>query len=96
MKYKAKSAIIARKKRDPENEDIRPCFISLFDVNNPHKTAEAPRKIVDFKTDKFVIEGLDILYLPVGNDIVINDLSELDVEVIKGNVHVKGKQSKDI
>ena len=49
MKYKTKSIIIGRKPRlDKDDYSNRPCFISLFDINNPHKSSIAPKKIIDF------------------------------------------------
>jgi hypothetical protein len=93
--YKARSALIARKKREnPEDYNHRPCFISLFDVNDPHLSVEGPKEVVEFsRKHKVVIKGLDVNYLLPGNDIVINDLVEIEV-VEKGDfVHITGKQS---
>ena len=95
MKYKTKSALIARKKHYEDDFSHRPCFISLFDENNPHLSVEGPKKIIDYsKVHKVIIQGLDVNYLLPGNDIVINDLEEIEVEEQGEHIYVKGKQNK--
>jgi len=91
--YKTKSVLIGRKKRqDKEDFNHRPCYISLFDKNNPHLCKEGPKKIIEFdKKHKMVIEGLNIHYLLPGNDLVINDLKELEVTEEGEVVKVTGK-----
>ena len=94
MKYKTKSVIIGRKKRlDPEDTK-HPFFISLFDVNEPHKSGQAPNKIIDFPLiDRADISGLNVSYLLGGNDIVIDNLEYIEVESDKNfRVYIKGKQ----
>jgi len=97
-KLKTKSVILGRRKREAEDkkgEDflLRPCFVDLFEVNNPHQTDYAPHKILEFeKVHKIVIEGLNISYLLPGNDIVINDLKEIEVEEKGPHLIIKGKQ----
>jgi hypothetical protein len=94
MKYDTKSAIIGRKKRENKEDIDYPCFISLFSVNDPHTSGEVPDKILDFsRIHKVVITGLDVNYLLGGNDLVINDLTELDVEHESGHIYIKGKQN---
>jgi hypothetical protein len=98
MKYKAKSILIARKgKRDEEGG--APVYVEVFSVNDPHKTTDVfPDKTLDFpKIHKILITGLDVEYLIGGSDLVINDLTEVDVEVDKkmpGHLLVSGKQKK--
>lgn len=93
--YKTKSIIIGRKKRSNPNDDNRPCFVALFDMNNPHKQSKAPNKILDFETKhRIMIKGLDLSYLLEGNDIVINDLKEISVEEEGYHVIITGKQDK--
>ncbi|MFH0978518.1 MAG: hypothetical protein V1837_04415 [Candidatus Woesearchaeota archaeon] len=96
MKYKAKSVIIGRKKREKESDDDYPCFVSLFSVNNPHVSGKVPDKILEFKhTDRVNIDGLDIIYLPAGNDLIINDLAEFELmHETGGHLYIKGKQKK--
>lgn len=96
QRYKAKSALIARKKReDPEDYNHRPCFVSLFENNDPHLSMEGPKEVLEFsKKHKVIIKGLDVHYLLPGNDIVVNDLEEISVEEQGDFVFVTGKQKK--
>ncbi len=92
-KYKTKSIIIGRKKGNKDNPDVRPCFISLFDVNNPHKKAVVPFEVLDFESvHKVVIEGLNVNYLLPGNDLVINDLEFIEIKVEGPHIFLTGKQ----
>ncbi|MFC1698309.1 hypothetical protein ACFL1H_08290 [Nanoarchaeota archaeon] len=101
MNYKTKSVIIGRKKRTEEQKaqdpsgQHKPCFIKFFDINDPHKTIEMPKEELEFFIDKAQIDGLDIKYLLAGNDLVINDLEELDVEEKKDFIVITGKQKKE-
>lgn len=96
VRYKAKSALIARKKNNEEDFSHRPCFVSLFDVNDPHLNIKGPREVIEFsKIHKVVITGLDVDYLLPGNDIVLNDLTEISIEEKGDLIFVKGKQSKN-
>jgi hypothetical protein len=93
MKYITKSVIFGRKKREsPEDEDY-PFFISLYSKNNAYKTGDVPDEILEFpKIDKVVVKGLDFNYLLRGNDIIINDLEEIDIEKANSNVYITGIQ----
>lgn len=96
-KLKTKSVILGRRKRDiiRKNEDdlMRPCFIDLFDTNNPHLSDKAPKKIFEFdKKHKIIINGLNINYLLLGNDIVINDLKEIEIKEEGEHIYITGKQ----
>ncbi len=93
MKYKTKSVLIARKKGYDDDFNRRPCFISLFDENNPHLSVKGPKEVLEFeKIHKVVVKGLNIDYLLPGNDIVINDLKEIEVEEHNDHIYVTGKQ----
>ncbi|MBS3162721.1 hypothetical protein J4467_02250 [Candidatus Woesearchaeota archaeon] len=95
MKYKTKSVLIARKKSYEDDFSHRPCFISFFDENNPHLSIEGPKDVVEYsKIHKVVINGLDVNYLLPGNDIVINDLEEIEIEERGDHIYVNGKQKK--
>ncbi|MFO7710971.1 MAG: hypothetical protein R6V53_04355 [Candidatus Woesearchaeota archaeon] len=95
MNYKTKSIIIGRKKRENETDEAYPCFVHLFDHNNPHTSGEVPKKMLDFPhTHKVIIKGLDLKYLLEGNDLVVNDLKEVDIEVLEGHVNITGVQVK--
>ncbi len=96
MKYGTTSAIIGRKgKRDDDGNS--PVFVNLFDINNPHKTAEVPKKMIDFsKIHKIFINNLNISYLIEGSDILINDLEEIDIkEKEPGHLFVSGKHKNN-
>jgi len=91
--YKAKSAIVGRKKGD--NPDFKPCFISLFNGNEPHKSGEVPFEVLDFeRIHKVIINGLDVNYLLPGNDLIVNDLESINVDVHGEHIHLSGKQKK--
>jgi len=91
MKHKTKSAIIGRKKGD-ENSTTRPCFVNLFNINNPHLSEDVPDKCLDFdKVHKIVIKSKDINYLLQGNDLVLNNLKEIEIKQEKEHLIVKGK-----
>ena len=96
MKYKAKSIIIGRKPRlDKDDYSNRPCFVSFFDINNPHKSNVAPKKILDFlKVNRVIIRGMDVNFLLMGGDILVNDLMLVDISEKDGNVLVIGEQEK--
>lgn len=94
MKYQAKSVLIGRKKSEENNCDVRPCFISLFDENNPHLSVEGPKEVLEFeKVHKVIIKDLDVNYLLPGNDIIVNDLKEIDVEQEGPHVIVSGRHA---
>lgn len=93
MKYKTTSVLIARKKHYEDDFLRRPCFISFFDENNPHLSVIGPKDVIEYsRVHKVVIQGLDVNYLLPGNDLVINDLEEIEIEVRGDHIYVKGKQ----
>lgn len=96
MKIKTKSAIIGRFKKSKSYDGMnRPAFISVFNINDPHKTSEAPVKRYDFETGihKIIIKNLEIDYLLAGNDILINNLTELEFNKdSEGHLLITGKQ----
>ena len=96
MKYKTKSVIIGRKKRLDENDTKHPLFISLFDMNDPHKSGQAPKQIIDFPLiDRVDITELNVSYLLGGNDLVINNLDHIEVTSDDNfRVYIKGNQKK--
>jgi len=93
MKYQAKSAIIGRMKRPNKEQEDYPCFIHLFSINDPHKTGKVPEKMLDYpKVRRVSIKGLDIEYLLPGNDILLNNLTEIDIEVTEPHITITGNQ----
>lgn len=96
MKYPTKSVIIGRKKRENKEDEDYPCFVHLFDIKNPHTSGKVPREMLDFPhIHKVIIKGLDVNYLLMGNDIVINDLQEIEIEVREGHVYITGTQEPE-
>lgn len=98
MKKRTKSVIIG-KKGGPLNDETmdRPCFVSLFDMNDPHLSKKVPKERFDFDEGihKIIIKELEIDYLLAGQDIVINNLKEVEFyEDGEGHLIVKGKQDK--
>ncbi len=96
LKIKTKSAIIGKSKKDSNYDGMeRPVFLSLFDINDPHKTNKVPKKRYDFKNGvhKIILKNLEIDYLLAGHDILINNLQEIEFEKDKeGHLIVTGKQ----
>ncbi|MAG45707.1 MAG: hypothetical protein CMH63_02975 [Nanoarchaeota archaeon] len=96
LKIKTTSAIIGKLKKSNSYDGMdRPVFISLFNVNDPHKTDKAPKKRYDFKegVHKIILTNLEVDYLLAGHDILINNLSEIEFKQNKeGHLHITGKQ----
>jgi len=96
MEYKTKSVIIGRKKRPNKDDTDYPCFINLFNINDPHKSGQVPEQMLDFpKVHKVVIKGLDVNYLLPGNDIIINNLESVEIDVDEPHITIIGKQSSE-
>ncbi len=91
--YKAKSVTISRKPAE-KKDGTWSAFIGLFDENNPHLKAKAPIKVVEMKgVEKVRLRDLrNISYYLRGNDIVINNLVELNIEVKDGIITLTGRQ----
>ncbi len=95
MEYKTKSVIIGRMKRKDKEDDVYPCFVSLFDINDPHKTAEVPTKKLEFEDmHKIIIKNVDLNYLLAGNDLVINNLESIKIVDEEPHLYIEGKQKK--
>ncbi len=91
--YKIKSVTISRKPGE-DREGFWSAFIGLFDENNPHLKAKAPKKVLEFKNvEKVRIRDLrNISYYLMGNDIVINNLTELQIDLQENIITLTGKQ----
>lgn len=91
--YKAKSVTISRKPSE-RNKDTWSAFIGLFNENNPHLKAKAPIKVLEFKNvEKVRINELkNISYYLMGNDVVVNNLTSLNIDVKDNIVTLTGKQ----
>jgi len=94
MLYKTKSILIGRKKED--KKEGYTAFISLCRMNNPHKSGEAPRKVLEYPGARNVkIYNCSIKYLLQGNDLVINDLDSVDIEESNNRIYIKCNQKKN-
>ena len=91
--YKVKSITISRKP-GKDKDGFWIAFIGLFDSNNPHLEAKVPIKVLEIKTvEKVRIHDLrNISYYLMGNDIVINDLTEINVDYKDNILTLTGKQ----
>src|SRR3989338_1988037 len=91
--FKAKSIIISRKPGS-DKDGLWSAFIGLFRENNPHLKGRAPFKVVEIEeTEKVRIRELkNISFYLMGNDLVINNLSEVIIKKEDNIVTLTGKQ----
>lgn len=91
--FKCKSVTISRKPGKDENS-FKTAFIGLFNENNPHLKARVPFEVLDVKeTEKVRIKELkNISFYLMGNDIIINDLMELNLDYKDNIITLTGKQ----
>ena len=92
IKVATKSALISRMPRG-DKDKYKTVVIRLYDINNPHKTTEFPKKTFEFSdTEKVRIRRLNVSYYLEGNDLVINDLEEINIGHEDGKIIIKGYQ----
>ena len=91
--YKVKSVVISRKPGE-DKEGLWSAFIGLFQENNPHLKGRAPSKVVELKkVEKVRVRDLrNISFYLMGNDLVINNLTEVLIEQEGNVVTVTGRQ----
>jgi len=91
--YKIKSVVISRKP-GKDDDSMWTAFLGLFNENNPHLKAKEPISVLEFKEiEKVRIKELrNVSYYLLGNDIVINNLMELEIEVKDHIVTLSGRQ----
>lgn len=91
--YQVKSVVVSRKPVH-DKEEVWSAFIGLFEENNPHLKAKVPFHVVEVKeTQKVRIRELkNISYYLQGNDIVINNLTEVTISDEDNIVTLTGKQ----
>lgn len=92
MEYKTKSLLINRLK-DYEHIDKDQPYnvqIKLFKINDPHLTPELPIECIDFEDiSEVYVDGFkEMKFLPVGNDLVINNLSKVKIDKKKDKVYI--------
>ena len=96
-KYKTKCAMLGRKPRANEDDDYKTAVIALFEKNNPHKTGETSTKVLEFPNmEKVRVRDLNVSYYLEGNDIIINDLTEITLEIDedKRKIVLRAQQEK--
>ncbi len=92
--FKAKSVIISRKP-GRDRDGLKSAFIGLFKENNPHLKGRAPFEVFEIpQIEKVRIRELrNISYYLLGNDIVINNLTQVMIEKDDNHViTITGKQ----
>tara|TARA_B100000315_G_C14416631_1_gene513541 strand:- start:523 stop:813 length:291 start_codon:yes stop_codon:yes gene_type:complete len=91
--FQNKSIIISRKPGE-DKEGFKTVQIALFEENNPHLKGKIPFKVLEYpKIEKVRIKKLEnISYYTAGNDLVINDLTELKISLDQGIITLTGKQ----
>ncbi len=91
--YKVKSITVSRKPGETK-DDFKTAFIGLFNENNPHLKAKEPIDVLEIKNvEKVRIRDLrNISYYLMGNDIVINNLKELNLDFKDHILTLTGKQ----
>ena len=82
----AKSVIIGRKKVE---DDLYNVIITLFDENNPHLLTEMPKKTFDYECNAVnFLSPIKFKFLTHGNDIVVNDISEISISEERENKEI--------
>ena len=91
--YKVKSITVSKKPGGKE-DNLRTAFIGLFQENNPHLIAKPPLKVIEIKdVEKVRFRDLrNVSFYLVGNDIVINDLTEINIDYKDYIVTLTGKR----
>ena len=91
--YKAKSIVISRKPHEKRDGSWN-AFMGLFSENNPHLKGRAPLEVIEIKkVEKIRIRDLrNVSFYLAGNDIVINNLTEVNINDEKGIVTLTGRQ----
>jgi len=91
--FKVKSIVISRKP-GVDKDGLKSAFIGLFRDNNPHLKGQAPFEVVEIpEIEKVRIRELrNISYYLLGNDIVINNLTQVKIHNKNHIVTITGKQ----
>ncbi len=91
--YPAKSIVVSRKP-GKDKDTLWSAYFGLFKENNPHLKAKAPFEVMEIKeVEKVRLKELrNISFYLLGNDIIINNLTEITVEREGTIVTLSGKQ----
>lgn len=61
--------------------------IKFFDINDPHKTTEIPKEELRYENiHRVLLKNLEVKYLPVGNDLVMNDVGKIKIDKKEGHL----------
>ena len=92
MKHKTKSVLVTRMARydDEKKNEFKNALVKLFNINDPHKTSELPTKEFKFvNIEKVILKNLEIDYYLEGNDLILNNLEEIEIEQKDTIVEIK-------
>jgi len=91
--YKVKSITISRKP-GKDKDGFKTAFIGLFNENNPHLKAKEPFEVLEIPDiEKVRLHDLrNVSYYLIGNDIIINNLVELNIDTKDNIVTLTGEQ----
>jgi hypothetical protein len=79
MKLPAKSVIIGRMPRVNDNE-FKTLFVKVFDVKMPQTTEAFPKEELTFENiEKVVFDKCIPVYYLEGNDLILDDISEIEI-----------------
>jgi hypothetical protein len=77
MNYKAKSVVFGRKPRR-DGDDFKSAFFKLYDILDPLGQERFPIEELDFSNiEKVELRGENLDYFLEGNDLVIDNISEV-------------------
>ncbi|HLC22405.1 MAG TPA: hypothetical protein VJJ79_01385 [Candidatus Nanoarchaeia archaeon] len=90
--YLAKSIILSRKPGAPKDQ-FKTLLVALFDANDAHKSGKTPLKVLEYlNVEKVRLTKLQVSYYLEGNDLIVNDLSEVNIKQDGALVVIDGKQ----
>ncbi|HIH47867.1 TPA: hypothetical protein HA297_06270 [Candidatus Woesearchaeota archaeon] len=90
--YQAKSIILSRKPGAPKDQ-FKTLLVALFDANDAHKSGKTPLKVLEYpNVEKVRLTKLQVSYYLEGNDLIVNDLSEVNIKQDGALVVIDGKQ----
>ena len=81
LQFEAKSVVVSRKP-GKDADGLWNCVVALFDENNPHLKARVPFKSLEFEeVVKVRLHELEnVSFYLIGNDLVINNLTRIDID----------------
>ncbi len=93
MKLQSKSIVVGRKP-GKKSDEFKTAVVAFFKENNPHLSAKEPFKVLEFSnTEKVRLRDLvNVSYYLEGNDLVVNNLTEVELTQEEHILTIKGKQ----